>query len=204
MSKAVAAQTAASAESTATEIGTSNTEGKADRRKMYDHDHMVWTVNWGIKHKKSGYHAEKAAKEHFCLVSPFTVPKQTAEKHIQYAGTQLVIKSGRKSFFTPEETGALSHMLLELHATGMGLESKQVRKVATSYLKLAGRGDLVTAKDSFLGRDWFYKFIVDHPFLSGQLSTNPVEISRVQSCTVPCIAHTYDLYEQLESKLGIR
>ena len=26
----------------------------------------------------------------------------------------------------------------------------------------------------------------------------------VQSCTVPCIAHTYDLYEQLESKLGLR
>ena len=57
-------------------------------------------------------------------------------------------------------------MLLELHATGMGLESKQVRKVVTSYLKLAGRGDLVTAKDGLLGRDWFYKLIVDHPFLS--------------------------------------
>ena len=75
MAKAVAAQTAAAAEGTATEIGTSNAEGKAARRKMYDHEHLVWAVNWGIKHKKSGYHAAKAAKEHFCLVSPFTVPK---------------------------------------------------------------------------------------------------------------------------------
>ena len=73
-----------------------------------------------------------------------------------------------------------------------------------SYLKLAGRGDLVTAKDGLVGRGWFYKFIVDHPFLSDQLSSNPVEIARVQSCTVPRIAHTYDLYEQLESKLGLR
>ena len=72
-------------------------------------------------------------------------------------------------------------MLLELHATGMCLDSKQVRKVVTSYLKLAGRGDLVTAKDGLLGRDWFYKFIVDHPFLSDQLSSNPIEISRVRS-----------------------
>ena len=95
-------------------------------------------------------------------------------------------------------------MLLELHATGMVLESKKVRNFAMSYLKLAGRGDLVTAKDGLLGRDWFYKFIVDHPFLSDQLSSNPFEIARVQSCTVPCIAHTYDLYEQLERKLGIR
>ena len=62
----------------------------------------------------------------------------------------------------------------------------------------------MTAKDGLLGRDWFYKFIVDHPFLSDQLSSNPVEIDRVQSCTVPCIAHTYDLYEQLESKLRLR
>ena len=131
MAKAVAAKTAAAAEGTATEIGTSNTEGKAARRKMYDHEHLVWAVNWGIKHKKSGYHAAKAAKEHFCLVSHFTVPKKIAEKHIQSMGTHLGIKSGRKSYFTPEETGALAHMLLELHVTGMGLESKQVRKVAT-------------------------------------------------------------------------
>ena len=81
-------------------------------------------------------------------------------------GTQLGIESGRKSFFTLEETGALAHMLLELHATGMVLDSKQARKVATSYLKLAGRGDLVNVNDGLLGRDWFYKFIVDHPFLS--------------------------------------
>ena len=62
----------------------------------------------------------------------------------------------------------------------------------------------MTDKDDLLGRDWFYNFIVDHPFLSDQLSSNPVEIARVQSCTVPCIAHTYDFYEQLESKLGLR
>ena len=37
MANAVAAQTAAAAEGTATEIGTSNAEGKAARRKMYDH-----------------------------------------------------------------------------------------------------------------------------------------------------------------------
>ena len=111
------------------------------------------------------------------------------------------IKYDRKSFFTPEETGALANMLLELHATGMGLESKQARKVATSYLNLSGLGDLVTAKDGLLGRYWFYKFIVDHPFLYDQLSSNPVEIARVQSCTVLRIAHTYDLYYQLESKL---
>ena len=121
MAKAVAAQTAAADEGTATEIGNSNAEGEAARRKMYNHEHLVWEVNWDIKHKKSGYHAAKAAKEHFYLVSPFTVPKQTAEKHIQYMGTQLGIKSGRKSFFTPEETGELAHMLLELHATGMVL-----------------------------------------------------------------------------------
>ena len=132
------------------------------------------------------------------------MPKQTAEKQIQSVGTQLGINSGRKSFFTLEETDALAHMLLEFHATGMVLESKQVRKVATSYLKLASQGDLVTAKDGLLGRYWFYKFIVDHPFLSDQLSSNPVEISRVKSCTVPCIAHTYNFYEQLESKLGLR
>ena len=132
------------------------------------------------------------------------MPKQTAEKHIQYVGTQLGIKSGRNSFFTPEETGSLAYMLLELHETGMGLESKQARKVATSYLELAGQGDLVTANDGLLGRDWFYKFIVDHPFLSDQLSSNPVEISRDQSCTVSRIAHTYDLYDQLERKLGLR
>ena len=119
--KAVDAQKAALAEGTVTEIGTSNTEGKEDLRNMYYHEHLVWSVNWGIKHKKSGYHAAKEAKEHFCLVSPFTVPKQTVEKQIQYVGTQLGIKSGRKSFFTPEETGALAHMLLELHETGMGL-----------------------------------------------------------------------------------
>ena len=95
-------------------------------------------------------------------------------------------------------------MLLELDATVMGLDSKQVRKVSTSYLKLAGQGDLVTSNDGLLGRDWFYKFIVDDPFLSDQLSSNTVEIARVQSCTVPRIAHTYDLYEQLESKLGLR
>ena len=144
MAKAVAAKIETADEGTATEIGTSNAEGKADRRKMYNHEHLVWAVNWGIKHMKSGYHAEKSAKEHLCLVSPFTVPKQTAEKHIQSTGMQLGIKSGRKSFFTPEETGALAHMLLELHATDMGLESKQVRKVAPSYLKLAdqwGPGD---------------------------------------------------------------
>ena len=86
---------------------------------MYDHEHLVWSVNWGIKHNKSGYHAAKAAKEKFCLVSTFTVPKQTEEKHIQSAGTQLGIKSGRKSFFTPEETGALAHMLLDPHASCM-------------------------------------------------------------------------------------
>ena len=131
MAKMVAAQTTAAAEGTVTEIGTSNAEGKAAHRNMYDHKHLVCAVNWGIKHKKSGYHAAKSAKEHFCLVSPFTVSKQTAEKHIQYTGTQLGIKSGRKSFFTPEETGALAHIILDLHATGMGLESKQVRKVAT-------------------------------------------------------------------------
>ena len=62
----------------------------------------------------------------------------------------------------------------------------------------------MTSKDGLLGRDWFYKFIVDHPFLSDHLSSNPFEIARVQSCTVPCIAHTYDFYEQLESKLGLR
>ena len=123
---------------------------------------------------------------------------------MQYAGTHLGIKSGRKSFFTREETGALAHMLLEFHATDMGLESKQVRKFATSYLNLAGRGNLVTTKYGFLGRYWFYKFIVDHPFLSDQLSCNPVEIARVQSCTFPRIAHTYDLYVQLESMLGLR
>ena len=132
------------------------------------------------------------------------MPKQTSEKHIQSAGTQLGIKPGRKSFFTPEETGTLAHMLLELHATGMDLERKQVRKVATLYLKLDGQGDLVTSKDGLLGRYWFYKFIVDHPFLSDQLSSNPVDIARVQSCTVPCISYTSDFYEQLESKLGLR
>ena len=142
MAKAVDAQTAAAAEGTVTEIGTSNTEGKEDLRNMYYHEHLVWSVNWGIKHKKSGYHAAKAAKEHFCLVSHFTVPKKIAEKHIQSMGMHLGIKSGRKFFFTPEEIGALAHMLLEIHATGMGLESKQVRKVATSYLKLAGRCQL--------------------------------------------------------------
>ena len=62
LSKAVAAQTTASAEGTATEIGTSNAEGKASCRKMYDHKHLVWAVNWGINHKKSGYHEAKAAK----------------------------------------------------------------------------------------------------------------------------------------------
>ena len=60
------------------------------------------------------------------------------------------------------------------------------------------------AKYGLLGRDWFYKFIVDNPFMSDQLSSNPVEIARVQSCTVPRIAYTYDLCEQLERKLGLR
>ena len=57
LANAVTAQTVAAAEGTVSEIGTSNAEGKAAHRKMYNHKHLVWAVNCVIKHKKSWYHA---------------------------------------------------------------------------------------------------------------------------------------------------
>ena len=105
MAKAVAAQTEAAAEGTSTEIGTSNAEGKAYCRKMYDQKHLVWAVNWGIKHKKSGYYAAKEAKEHFFLVSPFTVPKQYDQTDMSFVKATRT-KSRRKRFVGPKHTSS--------------------------------------------------------------------------------------------------